>query len=166
MDSKRRRREERLCWSPRERGRIRLCVRWLMRTSTPRGKAGKSEKRGAKHELYHIWYRIQKRTMWRSSIVDYWGSDEIMSLLLLLFALLLLPLLLTLLLLLLLTLHYFLLLLLLNPRLLTLPTWILHLLMLTLIELLFLRSGLILLVLLFGPTLLFRHRCLCSLPMR
>jgi hypothetical protein len=58
------------------------------------------------------------------------------------------------------------LLLLLNPRLLTLPTWILHLLMLTLIELLFLRSGLILLVLLFGPTLLFRHRCLCSLPMR
>jgi hypothetical protein len=58
------------------------------------------------------------------------------------------------------------LLLLLNPRLLTLPMWILHLLMLTLIELLFLRSGLILLVLLFGPTLLFRHRCLCSLPMR
>ena len=100
-----------------------VCEMWLMRTSTPRGKMANS--RGARHELCQIWYRIPKRTMWRSSGVILGGKGEMIMLLLLLFVLFLLPLHLIFILLLLLTIHYILLLLILLPLLLMLLTWIL-----------------------------------------
>ena len=72
MGSKRRRREEQLCWPPRER-RI-LCVLWLMRTSAPSGQLANS--RGARHELGQIWYRIPKKPMWWSSGVILGGREN------------------------------------------------------------------------------------------
>ena len=58
----------------RKKNTVRVCVMWLMRTSTPGGKMANSI--GARHEMRQIWYWIPKRTMWRSCGVILGGKGE------------------------------------------------------------------------------------------